>query len=85
MSYSPTTGHVYLPAIEGAFFYMAADPTTFQRRPGVFGCRLRGGRGQQRPGLAARAEQAGRRGHAESLVRPLMVIGVHPGGDRRLR
>jgi quinohemoprotein ethanol dehydrogenase len=37
MSYSPTTGLVYLPAIEGAFFYMAAaDPTTFQRRPGVF-------------------------------------------------
>ncbi len=36
MSYSPTTGLVYLPAIEGAFLYMAADPTTFQRRPGVF-------------------------------------------------
>ena len=36
MSYSPTTGHVYLPAREGAFFYMAADHTTFQSRPGVF-------------------------------------------------
>jgi mono/diheme cytochrome c family protein len=36
MSYSPATGLVYLPATEGAFFYVAADPATFQRRPGVF-------------------------------------------------
>jgi glucose dehydrogenase len=36
MSYSPATGLVYLPATEGAFVYAAADPSTFQRRPGVF-------------------------------------------------
>jgi PQQ-dependent dehydrogenase (methanol/ethanol family) len=36
MSYSPATGLVYVPATDGAFFYMAADPKTFQRRPGVF-------------------------------------------------
>ena len=36
MSYSPTTGLVYLPAIEGGFFYVAVDPARFQRRPGVF-------------------------------------------------
>ncbi len=36
MSYSPATGLVYLPATDGGAFYMAADPNTFQRRPGVF-------------------------------------------------
>ncbi len=36
MSYSPVTGLVYLPATDGGFFFMAADPATFQRRPGVF-------------------------------------------------
>ena len=30
-------------------------------------------------------EQAGGRGHAQRLVRPGVVIGVHPGGDRGLR
>jgi glucose dehydrogenase len=37
MSYSPTTGLVYLPAIEGAFFYMAADPTTSSAGPASSG------------------------------------------------
>ena len=36
MSYSPATGLVYLPATDGAAFYMAADATTFQRRPSIF-------------------------------------------------
>jgi PQQ-dependent dehydrogenase (methanol/ethanol family) len=36
MSYSPTTGLVYIPAMEAAFGYAPSDPKTFVSRPGVF-------------------------------------------------
>ena len=46
---------------------------------------LRDRDGQDRFWLGAWPEQAGGRGHVERLVRPGVVVGVHPGGDRRLR
>ena len=36
MSYSPATGLVYVPALDGGFMYVPADPQSFQRRAGVF-------------------------------------------------
>jgi len=36
MSYSPMTGLVYIPAIDGGFIYVPADPSTFAVRPSVF-------------------------------------------------
>src|SRR5436309_2396070 len=36
MSYSPATGLVYVPALDGGFMYVPADPRSFQRRAGVF-------------------------------------------------
>jgi len=36
MSFSPSTGLVYLPAIDGGGFFMAMEPTAFQRRSGIF-------------------------------------------------
>ena len=34
---------------------------------------------------SGRSEQAGRGGHVQRLVRPVVVVGVHPRVDRRLR
>jgi mono/diheme cytochrome c family protein len=36
MSYSPATGLVYIPALDGGTTYVPADASTFTRRPSVF-------------------------------------------------